>query len=614
MSGYKLVALLFGVIMIPLVLTGTAPAAERCALAETFTSTGCGACPTSHAALDSLVKYDFGYDEMAVIRAGLGYFYTTSGNGRKVWYGVKYTPTFYGGGVDTIIGNQGGVNPCWAAYKNSITARRAIPSPLEMDLEIDYGARGDTGTVAVQIVATDTIPYTSLRVRTCIVEDGLSYMGKNYNQMLRGYFCPTAPAHAGTPITISLGDTIVHSDEFVMDPGWDPENCRVVAFVQNGVGVPPPEIEREAIQAVQAPLIKPLPAAVTGLTVALMSDDLLLEWEPVTTDTEGGPMAIDYYQVYRDTLGFFGPGSDPFLTTTDTTLIDTTGVVGDLIRHYYYAVTAVAGEDESETSGEVGEFDINIDLGYNLVSWPVEVFSSEMQVVFADSGGTGCQLTGGYPAANSDQVKYYDAATEIWQTAWYKVGGPGGSHLWKGDLATVEADKGYWIIIPDAHVPVTLTMTGAANTGTRIIPVQPGPSYNYVGTCWTIDRPLSGTTGDDCNLVGSGFSGGYPAANSDKIRYYDGVVWYAAWYKIGGPGDDGWQGLPGSLEPGKGYIVEVGAGNAFVDDQWIYPEPPAKGMDSAGAGLRKSARTRERSRHIPRALSPSTNRSLELRR
>ena len=251
----------------------------------------------------------------------------------------------------------GTVAVTWAVYKSWIATRLPIESPLEMSMDVSYGARSDTGTVVVQIVATDTIPYTGLRVRTCIVEDGLSYSGKDYNQILRAYFGPTSPYHLGTPITISEGDTIVHTDEFVLSGSWVPENCRVVAFVQNDAGVPPPQIEREAIQAVQEWVVKPMPAAVTGLNVTLMADDLLLEWEPVTTDTRGDPITIDHYQVYRDTLEFFGPGSDPFLTTTDTMLIDTTGVVGDLGTHYYYTVTAVAGADESEASAEVGEFD-----------------------------------------------------------------------------------------------------------------------------------------------------------------------------------------------------------------------------------------------------------------
>jgi hypothetical protein len=262
-------------------------------------------------------------------------------------------------GIDEQTG-AGTVSWTWSTYKSMITARLSEPSPLEMSLEVEYGTHGDSGFVAVQIVATDTIPYTSLRVRTCIVEDGLRYSGRNYSQILREYFSPSTPAHAGTPITISEGDTVNHSDDFVMDPSWDPENCRVVAFVQNGVGVP---LEYEMLQGIQKPLIEPTPDAVDNLISTKVEDDLLLEWSPVEVDTSGSPMVVDYYQVYRDTLGFFGPGSDPFTTTSDTFLVDDTGVIGDTLVNYYYQVTAVAGSKESELSAATGEFDHHLSPG-----------------------------------------------------------------------------------------------------------------------------------------------------------------------------------------------------------------------------------------------------------
>jgi hypothetical protein len=62
--------------------------------------------------------------------------------------------------------------------------------------------------------------------------------------------------------------------------------------------------------------------------------------------------------------------------------------------------------------------------GYNLVGWPLEVDDTSVQAVMADSMGSGCQLTGGFPGTGSDQVKYYDPATTTWYTAWYKQGGP----------------------------------------------------------------------------------------------------------------------------------------------------------------------------------------------
>jgi len=252
--------------------------------------------------------------------------------------------------------------------------------------------------------------------------------------------------------------------------------------------------------------------------------------------------------------------------------------------------------------------------GYNLVSWPLEVSDTAIQAVMADSMGSGCQLAGGYPASNSDQVKYYDAFTSTWYTAWYKVGGPGGSYVWKGNLLTVDPDKGYWIIIKGVHPAVTLTMTGSVNTGARSIPIAPGANQTYVGMLFAVSRPMGTLAGEDfCNLVGSGFTGGYPAASSDKVRYFDGSSWYTAWWKVGGPGASNiWKGSAGPtglfLEPGNGYVIDLLAGHAFTSDTWNFVAP-AKG---AKVDLGKETRTirREVSSKVSRANAPSTNKSL----
>jgi hypothetical protein len=102
------------------------------------------------------------------------------------------------------------------------------------------------------------------------------------------------------------------------------------------------------------------PEEVDDLFITLMGSDLMLQWSPVNADTNGQPIAIDYYAVFRCSLDFFGPGSDPFMTTVDTFFVDDTGVVGDTTNQYYYCVTAVSGAKESDKSLVVGEFDCHI--------------------------------------------------------------------------------------------------------------------------------------------------------------------------------------------------------------------------------------------------------------
>jgi fibronectin type 3 domain-containing protein len=101
------------------------------------------------------------------------------------------------------------------------------------------------------------------------------------------------------------------------------------------------------------------PEAVDDLTATLSKTDIVLQWTAVTTDTSGGPLAVDLYRVYRDTLPDFTPGA-PLDSTTGLMFTDDTGVVGDTGTNYYYVVTAVAGGEESAPSNEVGEFDIDL--------------------------------------------------------------------------------------------------------------------------------------------------------------------------------------------------------------------------------------------------------------
>jgi len=232
-----------------------------------------------------------------------------------------------------------------AVYRDKIAARRMVPSPLALDLEVEYGAKNDTGTAHVEVVASEVISFEDLHLRLAIIEDDASAK-IIHNQVLRAYF----PDTLGISFNFSQGDTFSHSEEFVIEGAWLAENCQIVAFVQD-------DATREVVQAVQGPVIGPIPEAVAELTVTLAGEDLLLRWSAVTVDTEGNLLPVDLYHVYRDTVPFFSPSPPPFDSTAEAFYLDDTGTVGDTLTHYYYQVTAVAGEKESGFSQAVGEFD-----------------------------------------------------------------------------------------------------------------------------------------------------------------------------------------------------------------------------------------------------------------
>ncbi len=276
-----------------------------------------------------------------------GNFYTDEAYQRQRYYpGVYTTPELWVDGLDEFQGAHETIWLQWDEYRSMIQTRRAVPSPLTMDIQVDYDADAYAGTVHVEVVATSSISVDDLRLRFGIIESGLRLGGDVFNQVLRRYF----PDLSGISLAIAQGDTVSHSEDFVMETTWDAESCKIVAFVQD-------DSTREVLQSIQGPVMLTAPEVAADLTVTLAGENLILEWSPVVQDTNGNPLAVDIYHLYRDTTPFFEAGLLPFDSTATPWYIDHSGVVGDVGARYFYSVTAVGGEKESRFSNVVGECD-----------------------------------------------------------------------------------------------------------------------------------------------------------------------------------------------------------------------------------------------------------------
>jgi hypothetical protein len=313
-----------------------------------------------------LVKSEYNTEQLTVIRHFVeGDLYIPEDSLRFFYYPETFNPyaeppdttkhwipTVWFDGVEEVTDTpfffdfDDAVDSTRTLYREKIEARRALDAPLTIGLAVDFSAKGDSGAVQIEVIAVDTIAFQGLTLRLAVIESGVSSGMMTKDQALRDYL----PDVAGIPLTIAQGDTFTHQQPFVIQAGWQADDCRLVAFVQD-------DTTREVLQAVQAPVITPAPAAVSDLIVTLSGDDLLLDWTPVNQDTQGHPLTVDHYLVYRDTLAFRDPGAGPFQTAADTFLVDDTGAVGDLDRHYFYWVTAVSGTKESADSPGGGEFD-----------------------------------------------------------------------------------------------------------------------------------------------------------------------------------------------------------------------------------------------------------------
>lgn len=281
-----------------------------------------------------------------------GTYYLAASLNRLFWYpawvdSAYYTPTVWIDGVDSLSYSWT-ITTWWNQLKSRISSRLAVPSPVEIDLQVFYGAKTDTGSAHVTVIAKDPITYSGLRLTLAVIQNGLATGG----QVVRSW----EPFWGGQSFSIAEGDTFTYDEEFIIKGPWVEENCKVVAFVQDANTY-------DVLQSVQSPLLVPTPAKVADLTINLVEDDIRLDWPAVTLDTGGNPLTVDGYHIYRDTVGFRDPGSDPFYTTSNTYYIDDSGVVGTIDRQYFYWVTAVAGYKESIESPGAGEFDRQLATG-----------------------------------------------------------------------------------------------------------------------------------------------------------------------------------------------------------------------------------------------------------
>jgi len=186
-----------------------------------------------------------------------GQFYDLEDSLRFVYYPETYAPdggwahwipTVWFDGVEERTGAWRDVEEGQSIYREIIQAHQDLPTPLEMDFQVEYGTKASTGAVHVRVVATSIVYYTDLYLRLAIIESEVDYGVKTYSQVLRDYL----PSPAGISFSIAQGDTFTHSQNFVIDSAWEPDNCHIVAFVQN-------DLDRVVVQAMQDTIKIPTP-------------------------------------------------------------------------------------------------------------------------------------------------------------------------------------------------------------------------------------------------------------------------------------------------------------------------------------------------------------------
>jgi len=332
-------------------LSGSARAEDRCVLVEYFTNVYCEPCTLTTAALDSLTE-EYPDSQVAIIRCHgeeNDPFYRLASEARWDYYNIWILPRCYFDGVRVDSAYQ---------YKAAIENRLTVPSPLEISLSAVYDSLTGGGQIIARVEAIDSVGGQDLRLRCGLIESGLVYQGKRYQEIFVDMF----PDAGGISFDIESGEIFQDTVDFDLDELLIPEDCSdidtleiaCVAWVQD-------DNSKEVHQSVQISLDLPpaSPVMVTDLTAALAGSYMYLTWSPVTVDIYCRPIAVDDYRIYRCTDLYYNPGAAVLLdSTAASSYLDSTCTgVNDLLENCFYYLIARHGGKVSESSGAVGEID-----------------------------------------------------------------------------------------------------------------------------------------------------------------------------------------------------------------------------------------------------------------
>lgn len=258
------------------------------------------------------------------------------------------------------------------------------------------------------------------------------------------------------------------------------------------------------------------PTAPSSLASSAAATAVTITWD--ASEDVGTGMAS--YNIYKD-----GDGTPIGSVATGTLTYTDSGLSASATLSYIVEAVDVAGNKVNSSAksvvfelGEVTEWEISLNEGWNLVSLPLIPDDSSIAVVLAGV------------LDDIDIVWSYDEATSVWAS--YAPETPSG-------LSEMEDGDGYWIKSLDN---VTLTISGTEMPEPPLMP----PTYDLVAG-W--------------NLIG------YKALTAMHADDYLGATVAADTIRIYGFADGAYFGVPigSDLVPGLGYWI------AMADVGTIYP-------------------------------------------
>ena len=485
-------------------------AADRVVLAEMFGGTWCGYCPDSHGALQ-ILKTEFTDDELLVIYnhvGGADPWRTSESESRASWYNVGGVPHVEFDGVTDVVGSYGTPEATADAFRPIVNTRLGVSSPLTIDA---VGIIGPTsGWVDVTIKATESISHTDMRAQFALIQNGMSYGGRDYDFTLRDYL-PVESLTLSSP-----GDSVDVTRNFAVDGAWDHTQMQLLVFVERtttkeiinaGLMENPYQFDLITdVYAAEVPLMGGSVFTTVLKNTGTALDTITLNIENV--EIPDGVSSWDWFANYCDETGVCYFGEHSFVLapgeveTLDVHMDDYNGAVPGM------AVTRLYGTSTGDTTAMEEEY------------YATFVGVPSILIVEDDGAGT-------YGSMMKAALDSNDYAGHLWDA--HTLGRPGGDRVasyWAVLWTTANADAS--TITADDELALMNYLDGGGNLFFASMEYLSSRTSNTFITdylnigSWTSDAGgfiMSGVSGD---IISDGMSlgllnGPFPPSNTDRF-------------------------------------------------------------------------------------------------
>jgi hypothetical protein len=281
---------------------------------------------------------------------------------------------------------------------------------------------------------------------------------------------------------------------------------------------------------------------------------------------------------------FVYKSKNPYSTFTDnllTTLTSADSTFTDINKDSvintgtYYKVKAKKNGQDYYEYQTVGEFNIHLRTGINLVSLPLIPGDSSLTTILSN------QLTGSNHSVGADKIYVYNTDTGGFDNAWLFSNGSKLDRKWISGSGSQESQikikpyEAFWVELTPSSSDTIFTIAGVVEQDSNWT-IELSNGYNFIGAPFPVEVHLnSSDLVKDEVMVGSVFS-----ATADMIAEWTDYETFTRAWLFSKPGsafdgmffDEAGTGVTSiTFKPGNGYVIWKK--NQSITNIWTLPNP-----------------------------------------